>query len=136
MGVRVKLRICIRDNCITTKALVNSGYESEGPELAMPVELAKELNIWPPTEFILEEAYTAGGLTQIYIIKEKARVNLVLDNKYVEDVETRLVINPYLDEVLISDQLIDALGIIVISYGRGLWRHKSDPENRVRESIR
>jgi len=59
---------------------------------------------------------------------------LVLNNDYVENVKVKLIINPYLDELIISDHLIDALGIVVISFGKGLWRHRSDPENTIRKS--
>ena len=34
--------------------------------------------------------------------------------------------NPLVDEVLLSDVAIDELGIVSISFGRGLWRHKVD----------
>lgn len=44
MGVRVRLKICIKRKCVSSIALVNSGYESEEPELAIPVDLAKELD--------------------------------------------------------------------------------------------
>jgi len=35
---------------------------------------------------------------------------------------------------LITDVTIDALGIQVVSFGKGLWRHVSDPEGKVRDS--
>ena len=50
------------------------------------------------------------------------------------EVECGLVVNPLIDEVLLCDHLIDALGIHVISFGRGLWRHKDDPKGLVRQS--
>jgi len=59
---------------------------------------------------------------------------LVLNNDYVENVKVKLIINPYLDEPIISDHLIDAFGIVVISFGKGLWKYRSDPENIVRKS--
>jgi len=134
MGVRVKIRLCVKDKCLRLRALVNSGYESIEPELAVPENVAKELSIWPPQRFTLEEAYTAGGITQIYVIEEDAEVNLVLNDHYVENVKVKLIVNPSLDEAIISDQLIDALGITVISFGKGLWRYKKDPEDMIRES--
>jgi len=134
MGVRVKIRLCVRNQCTILRALVNSGYETEEPELAIPQSIAEELGIWPPQKFTLEEAYTAGGLAPVYVVDEDARASLVLNDKYVENVRVKLVINPYLDEPIISDHLIDALGIVVISFGKGLWKHRNDPENIVRKS--
>ncbi len=136
MGVRVKLRVCVRDKCATTDALVNSGYEAVEPELAVPLGLARDLGLWPSEEIIVEEAFTAGGSVPIYIVKDKALVSLALNNKFTNNIQCTLVINPYIDEPLISDQLIDALGIIIISFGQGLWRHKSDPMDKVRKSSR
>ena len=134
MGVRVKIRLCVQNQCAILRALVNSGYETEEPELAIPQNVAEKLGIWPPRKFTLEEAYTAGGLAPIYVVDEEAKVSLVLNDDYVENVKVKLVINPYLDEPIISDHLIDALGIVVISFGKGLWRHRSDPENTIRKS--
>jgi len=135
MGVRVRVRLCVKGHCLILRALVNSGYESAEPELAIPQSIAEELGIWPSQRFTLEEAYTAGGLAPVYVIDEDARVNLVLsDNNYVEDVKVKLIVNPSLDEALISDQLIDALGIIVISFGKGLWRYKEESEGVIRKS--
>ena len=37
-------------------------------------------------------------------------------------------------EPLITDATIDALGIQVVSFGKGLWRHVNDPEGKVRSS--
>ncbi|HDD26146.1 MAG TPA: hypothetical protein ENF75_03560 [Acidilobales archaeon] len=67
-------------------------------------------------------------------MEEDAEVNLVLNDHYVENVKVKLIVNPSLDEAIISDQLIDALGITVISFGKGLWRYKKDPEDMIRES--
>ncbi|RLG83661.1 MAG: hypothetical protein DRO40_03910 [Thermoprotei archaeon] len=136
MSVRVKLKICIRGKCVVTSALVNSGYEAVEPELAIPLNLAHDLGLWPPDVIIVEEALTAGGSVPIYIIKDKALVSLALNDRFTDNVKCIIVINPYIDEPLISDQLIDALGIIVISFGQGLWRHISDPVDKIRKSSR
>ena len=42
MGVRVRIRLCVRDRCTVLRALVNSGYESDKPELAIPPSIAEE----------------------------------------------------------------------------------------------
>lgn len=61
---------------------------------------------------------------------------MTTDDHVLEKVTAKIVINPYIDEPLISDQLIDKPGIVVISFSKGLWRHRSDHENIVRESAR
>ena len=134
MGVRVRLEICFKEKCVRTNALVNSGYEASENELAIPLDLAKELGVWPMDELIVDEAFTAGGYTPVYVVKEKALVKLLINDRSVEDIACTLIVNPYIDEPLISDHLIDSLGIIVVSFSRGLWRHRSDPVDVVRES--
>jgi hypothetical protein len=39
-----------------------------------------------------------------------------------------LVIDENLNEPLITDATIDELGITVISFKKGLWRHVNDPQ--------
>ena len=46
-----------------------------------------------------------------------------------------LAVQEGLWEALITDATIDALGIQVISFKRGLWRHVDDPPGKVRESV-
>ncbi len=45
MGVRVRLRIGIGDSSVITSALINSGFESDEPELIIPPSLAEVLGI-------------------------------------------------------------------------------------------
>jgi len=48
MAVRVKLRLRRGEASMKVIALVNSGYEADSPRLLVPVNLAKELGLWPP----------------------------------------------------------------------------------------
>jgi len=79
---------------------------------------------------------TAGGPAHVYVLAERAKVRLILNRPDEPEVECGLVVNPLVSEVLLCDHLIDALGIRVVSFGRGLWRHKDDPEDVVRQSAR
>jgi len=45
MGVRVRVRLCVKGHCLILRALVNPGYESAEPELAIPQSIAEELGI-------------------------------------------------------------------------------------------
>ena len=42
MGVRVKLKIKLNNIEVQTSGLVNSGYESDEPEIHIPLALAKK----------------------------------------------------------------------------------------------
>jgi len=50
------------------------------------------------------------------------------------EVRCLIIVNPLVDEVLLSDVAIDELGIVPIGFGRGLWRHKADDASTVRRS--
>mgnify|MGYP000701642243 CR=1 FL=1 len=45
MVVRVKLKIKSKKGEVITKALINSGYESEEPEILVPVNIARNLGL-------------------------------------------------------------------------------------------
>ena len=45
MAVRVPVRVCYRGTCASTSALVNSGYETAGPEILLPRRLAEYLGL-------------------------------------------------------------------------------------------
>ena len=51
-------------------------------------------------------------------------------------VKADLVIQEGLREPLITDITIDELGIQVISFSKGLWRHRKDLPNIIRRSAR
>ncbi len=45
MVVRVRIKIVVDRKVLETIALANSGYESETPQLLIPVVVAKELGL-------------------------------------------------------------------------------------------
>ncbi len=49
-------------------------------------------------------------------------------------VEADLVVQEGLAEPMITDITIDELGIQVVSFSRGLWRHKEDRPGAIRRS--
>jgi hypothetical protein len=44
MGVRIKIRMICGDKHIETLALVNSGFESDQPDLAVSIDVAKKVS--------------------------------------------------------------------------------------------
>ena len=134
MGVRVKVRIEVGDRAVEVPALVNSGFESEEPDIAIPVRVAVALGLWPPRDFRLEEVDTAGGGGLVYASPRPGKLRLLLGTDYEPEITCNILVNPHIDEVLLSDYVIDELGIVVLSFRRGLWRHVRDPEGTVRQS--
>ena len=134
MGVRVRVRLEVGDRAMEVPALLNSGFESDEPDVVIPVEVAEALGLWPPSGFRLEEVSTAGGDVRVFTFPGRGRVRLLLGTDYEPEITCNILVNPHVDEVLLSDYVIDELGIVVLSFRRGLWRHKGDPEDMVRES--
>ena len=134
MGVRVKIRIKHNDKEIVTSALVNAGFETRRPRILIPLRLAEELHIYPPKEGYIKEYQVAGGgriqLIECGVIKVKLEEEDV-KKLYVNAVA---VVSSGEKEVLLSDKLIDELGIIILKPGEGLWRHIDDPSERIRRS--
>jgi len=48
MACRVRVRLIKGDKAVQTSALVNSDFETDAPDIVIPVELAKRLSLWPP----------------------------------------------------------------------------------------
>ena len=70
----------------------------------------------------------------LFRLPVRAEVQLLAGGEVKSRSPCSLVVNPYVDEVLLSDYLIDELGVVPVSFKRGLWRHRSGPEGVVRES--
>jgi len=130
--VRIKLN---RNNKeIETNALANSGYESETPQILVPIKLAEELGLWPPTINLEESVFeSAGGPLRVWIASKSIKVKVIADIETTW-VEADLVISPLADEVLLSDKMISELKIALEDPGRGYWRFTWEPKEKIRKS--
>jgi len=135
MVVRVKLRIIKGEKVIETSALANSGYETETPQLLIPIRLAQLLELWPPKDEAEESEFeTAGGPLRVWIIPRACRVSVAVHDVKSPEVEADIVISPLADEVLLSDKMISELQIALEDVGRGLWRFRWEPKSKLRRS--
>ena len=137
MAVRVRLKIRSRstDKIVEVNALVNSGYETERPELLIPMKVAELLGIWPssPKPYTTIEYITAGGPVRNYVLFDEAEVCIA--DACVKTVVCDVVVSPIEEEVLISDQLAGELGIQIIDIAKGVWRLSTDPPEAMRKSV-
>ena len=138
MVVRVKMRITSKTSSRSIKLIVlaNGGAESSAPLIVVDPKAAKELGMWPPPAktdiYMVEEAST---ITHIYLIPNAVTIELLDEQENpLSKIEADLAIQEDLTEPLITDITIDELGIQVISFSKGLWRHKDDPPDKVRKS--
>jgi len=135
MVVRVKLRVSRGGRAKVVTALVSSGAESEEPVVVLKPEDAVELGFSLKSDFDIIEVELASGKTQCLISKSKVKVELLDDSGNVlSTTQAYIAVDEGLTEPLITDATIDELGIIVISFKRGLWRHSNDPPSVIRRS--
>jgi predicted aspartyl protease len=122
MGVRVKVRVRYQGASSDLVALVNTGYETDIPEILVPMSAAEKLGLLPrlPEGTIIETYKTASGLMRVY------RVGGACVSLLIGGVETYIVISEYTDESLISDQLASEFGIVIEDPAKGLWRLKGE----------
>jgi len=135
MGVRVRVRIRYGNSVVDTVALVNTGYETDVPEILVPLTVAERLSLWPrlPENTVVESYRTASGIMRVYRVSG-ALVSLVVEGVEKKTVSGYIVISEYVDETLISDQLASAFGIAIEDPAKGLWRLRE--EGIVRQSER
>ncbi|MCE4613739.1 MAG: retroviral-like aspartic protease family protein [Desulfurococcales archaeon] len=134
MAVRVRLRIKSLETgrSVETPALVNSGFEAESPQVLLPQSLARRLGLWPPPpDARLVEVGTAGGPVRNYMVPGAVEVSVVTPDRVRGPVRSDVMISNLEYEVLISDQLGSALGIVILDL-RGKWRFSD--EGVVRET--
>jgi len=122
MGVRVKVRVKYRSASLDLVALVNTGYETDVPEILVPVSVAEKLGLLPklPEGTIVETYKTASGLMRVYRVGG-ADASLLAGDVEGRSVETYIVISEYTDEHLMSDQLASQFGIVIEDPAKGLW---------------
>jgi len=135
MVVRVRLRIIRNSKIIETSALVNSGYEAETPQLLIPIKLAQLLELWPPKDYFEESEFeTAGGPLRVWIVPRACKVKVITPDVESPEVEADIVISPLADEVLLCDKIISELQLALEDVGRGLWRFRWEPKEKLRRS--
>jgi len=94
--------------------------------------IAKEIDV-DLNELKLLEVEQASTITYCYITSTKFLIELLdEENKAISSTYAYIAIEHNLIEPLITDATIDELGIVVISFKKGLWKHITDPPNKVR----
>lgn len=133
MAVRVRLRVRGSRVEVITSALVNSGFESDDPEMIIPPSLAETLEVSGID--VAEYRVAGGGGTSGVRVGEKLKVKLVLEDRVADEVEAVGTILPGEDEVIISDKLASKLKIVILDPYEGLWCLKDELGRKVRKSV-
>jgi hypothetical protein len=136
MAVRIRVRISSsRGSEATFTAIAKTGFESDEPEIIISEHLAERLGFYPrlPEGTEVEEYRSVGGRFRAYRIPGLAEIFAETSNKIVGPVDVTVTIVPGEDEALLSDKLIDSLGIELIEAGKGLWRFRGEVDLRKSE---
>ncbi len=137
MVVRVRVRAVARSSGRAKEIVVlaNGGAESPRPCLVVDPSVAADLGLWPPSE--AEEYYVeeASSISRILLLRDAIVLELLGERgEVLSRVVADLAVQEGLVEPLITDITIDELGIQVLSFSRGLWRHRGDKPGVVRRS--
>jgi hypothetical protein len=137
-GVRVKVRVRSRigSRSLDLVVLANGGAESIRPCIVVDEEIAKRLGLWPAKDYKVYQVEEASTESEVYVLENAVELKLVDDNEVLSSIVADLAIQKNLREPIITDITIDELGIQVISFSKGLWRHRSDPQDKVRRSYK
>jgi hypothetical protein len=131
--VRVRVEVKPGDRAVEAAAVANSGYEAEAPELHLPLALARRLDV--SLHALPGESYrVVGGSTHAYVLGE-VLIRAVAEDRRSDWVRARAVSVPGEHEVLLSDKLLDALGIEIARAGLGYWRFSGEGPERLRRSV-
>jgi len=125
MAVRARVRLRSSGGEVVTVALASSGYEAEEPEIVLPVWVAERLGLYPrlPAGSEVREYRGVGGaVVSAFLVREPVSVSVLAGDREVGPAAATAVITPGEDEVILSDRLIDALGIVLLRPGEGVWR--------------
>ncbi len=136
MVVRVRVRLINESTGRSSEiiVLVNGGAESEVPVIAVTPSIARDIGL-DLDDMDLIEVELASGVTHNYISRNTVLAQLLDDvGRVLSQARVYIAVDENLTEPLMTDTTIDELGIQVISFGRGLWRHVNDPPNVVRKS--
>jgi len=77
---------------------------------------------------------TGGEITLPYYTS-CCKLELVLPDRHSKVIDVNIIVNPHIDEILISDYVASEFGITLLDLRRGLWRLSDDPPNIIRYSI-
>jgi hypothetical protein len=128
--VRVPVELKSGEMTLRTAALANSGYEAEEPEVHIPIALARKLGF--KLEGIRGERYGVVGAEVTAYILGEVMLRAKTEDRESNWIRARAVTVPGEYEVILSDSLMEEMGIEILKPSSGLWRFSG--ESGVRES--
>lgn len=99
----------------------------------LPSKAAKALCRRIPASWVSEKVLTAGGPSRVRVVPSSVRIRVRTDDRAGRWARVDAIVSSQEREILVSDTVIDLLGVEIKSHGAGLWRFGS--ERRVRRSV-
>jgi len=127
-GVWVPIEVRSGDIIEKTTGLLNTGYRTEEPYIAIPGSLSRRLNISPKG---IEE--TAPSLLKT---DSEVEVRVVTEDKASDWVRAKVHIHVFRAYILISASLASSLEIGIYDTFEGLWFFRNEGLNRIRKSAK
>ena len=75
-----------------------------------------------------------GQGVSVFKVPNALRLYVLCKDRIKGPAEATAIVTPGETEIIPSDKILDALGIILIKPGEGLWRFDDDPPNTLRRS--
>ncbi|ADN49698.1 hypothetical protein [Vulcanisaeta distributa] len=94
MAVRVRVRLRSGSRDVVTSAVINTGFETDTPNIAIPTPLARMLGLWPLSGGELISLETGGGETEAYLVNNALSLSLELEDRVVGPIMVNAIINP------------------------------------------
>ena len=134
MAVRVRFRLKGSAGEIESSALLNGGFEVDGPHVLLPARVAAQLVGLEVNQATHQPAHVAGGEIDLVLLPRRLQGCVVTADRTGRSIEFEAYLSPGEPEILISDAGIDALGIRIESFAPGRWRFADDVVIRDTES--
>jgi len=99
---RVKVRLKVKDRVFEGEALLNSGFEADTPDIIVPVHIARDLKLWPPSTEAVVTLETGGGEVTLPYYTSHATLELMLPDRRSKIVNVNIIVSPYVDEVILK----------------------------------
>ena len=129
--LRLRVRVC-RDSCVEMLAIANTGFIGSEPEIMLPHQVLERIVESPRLESV-ERVLADGSRTVLRRTLEYLDVSAVEEDRTVGPVKAKAYVSRG-GPALLNDKLLDELGIVILSPGRGLWCFSDELGKRVRRS--
>lgn len=130
MGARVTLELKAGRKMLCVTALLNGGFESEEPCVLLPRAAALALYRRIPANAAREGIQTAGGASNVIVLPSPLKARVLVPSRKGPSARLSVLISSEETEVLASDTAIDALGVEILSHGKGIWRFSHERVRR------